>query len=479
MDNKQSTLHGIPPSFLSRMAGLLGDEYGAFVCSLDNPPVTGLRVNSLKISPEEFISKSPIGLNPIPWCRNGYSCDTRAVTSPGLGKHPYHAAGLYYLQEPSAMAAAEILSPQPGERVLDIAAAPGGKATHLAALMNNTGLLVANEIHPRRVWDLAENIERCGITNTVITNETPHRFAGHFSEYFDRVLVDAPCSGEGMFRKSDAARQEWYPELVNHCAVRQISILEDTAHLVRVGGRLVYTTCTFSVEENEAVISQFLVAHPEFDIIQITFCEGFRPAMPEWLGLKENQTLKRAVRVWPHLANGEGHFVALLERKDHGKQKLIQPGNPRSTKKSHKKVYPSKPMLALLEGFWSDTLTSKINQTHLDIEGSYVYLLPEEPIALEGLKVIRPGLWLGSFQKDRFIPSHSLAMAMDEKQARDVLRLQLDDTRIFSYFAGEQLIHPGEDGWVLITVEGYPIGWGKRTRGTINNYYPRGLQRRA
>ena len=217
------------------------------------------------------------------------------------GKHPYHTAGVYYLQEPSAMAAAEALSPLPGEKVLDLAAAPGGKATHLASLMKNTGVLVANEIHPRRVWDLAENLERCGITNAVVTNETPQRLADHFGEFFDRVMLDAPCSGEGMFRKSDIARKEWKPDLPSSCAVRQGSIIEQASRLVKPGGYLAYTTCTFSPEENEGVYCRVFTNYtPNFNYAQIYIFQVYYQHILNGLGSRILLTSTQAIRIWPH-----------------------------------------------------------------------------------------------------------------------------------------------------------------------------------
>ena len=248
------------------MHRLLGDEFTPFLARYDQPASVGLRVNTLKLLPEAFQALSPFSLSPIPWCPAGFeSCSAISVTGAAQpGKHPYHAAGLYHLQEPSAMAVAGLLDPQPGERVLDLSAAPGGKATHLSALMQNEGLLVANEIHPRRAWELFENTERWGARNVAITNATPRQLADHFGEFFDKVLVDAPCSGEGMFRKSEASRREWSPELAQSCAIRQGAILDQAARLVRPGGKLAYSTCTFAPEENESANAGFLEKHLEF-----------------------------------------------------------------------------------------------------------------------------------------------------------------------------------------------------------------------
>jgi NOL1/NOP2/sun family putative RNA methylase len=464
------------------MAVMLGNEYNDFLTSLHQSAITGLRVNTLKISPEEFFHRSPYKLSPVPWCSSGYIVESEnketGLISPG--KHPCHRAGLYYLQEPSAMAAAEALSPQPGEKVLDLAAAPGGKATHLAALMKNTGLLVANEIHPKRVWDLAENLERCGVTNAVVTNENPQRMADHFGDYFDRVMLDAPCSGEGMFRKGEVARKEWKPELVRSCSIRQAAILEQAARMVKPGGCLAYTTCTFSTEENEGVIVGFLKHHPEFDLRIFRHTQGYQPVKPEWIGLSPNHRINRAIRIWPHLTQGEGHFIALLVR--HGSSDMDPKGDEPKTGLLPKRNIKSQIMTTartILDDYFRANLSFTLDNTRLAMDGSYFYLLPEDAPNLTGLKVIHPGWWLGTIHKERFIPSHSLAMGIHGDQARHILPLQVGDQRLCSYFAGESFPDSGDNTWVLIAVDGFPVGWGKRVQNVIKNFYPHGLRRLA
>jgi NOL1/NOP2/sun family putative RNA methylase len=334
----------IPQPFLERMSRYLGDEYEAFARSLDQAPRTGLRVNTLKLSPEDFQGISAFALGEkVDWCPSAFHLPPPvsirvAGASPGL--HPHHLAGLYYLQDPSAMAPAELLAPRPGERVLDLAAAPGGKTTHLAALMGGEGLLVANEIKSKRVGHLAQNLERWGAGNVVITNETPEALADHFGAYFDRVLVDAPCSGEGMFRKDMGARADWSPEMVAGCAVRQSAILRLAAKMVRPGGYLLYSTCTFAPEENEAVIAGLLSRAADgsgmsFRTVALPQLDGFMSGRPDWLhldgpphGLRRPQSsgtssghssgtsseLDRAVRLFPHRVQGEGHFACLVQR---------------------------------------------------------------------------------------------------------------------------------------------------------------------
>jgi NOL1/NOP2/sun family putative RNA methylase len=469
-----------PKAFLDRMAGLLGSEFNEFLSCLRLPATTGLRVNTLKITSNEFIHKSSLMLSPLPWCSSGFivCAGEGGTVQVSHGTHPYHSAGLYYLQEPSAMAAAETLAPHHGEKVLDLAAAPGGKATHLAALMNNTGLLVANEIHPKRVWDLIENLERCGVTNAVVVNETPQRLADHFGEYFDRVMLDVPCSGEGMFRKSEVARKEWKPELIRSCAIRQSSILEQAARMVKPGGHIAYTTCTYSPEENEGVIDRFLLQHPEFNLEVFPYIPGYQPAKPEWIGLPAEDRVNHAVRIWPHRTQGEGHFIALLIKHESSAKYLGNDQNKASLDiNRHSRIKGLGKVKSILDDFYRANLTNTFERSKLAIDGSYIYYLTEDTPNLTGLHAIRPGWWLGSFNKERFTPSHSLAMGIKSDQAKHTLPLTPGDRQLSAYFMGESFPNAGEDGWVLVCVDDYPVGWGKRIQNVIKNFYPHGLRR--
>jgi NOL1/NOP2/sun family putative RNA methylase len=467
-----------PEAFLLRMSGLLGNEYIDFLASLHLPSKTGLRVNTLKISPKALLSRSTFILTPVPWCSSGYIVGSREGDEPvPPGKHPYHRAGLYYLQDPSAMAAAEILAPQPGEKVLDLSAAPGGKATHLAALMKNTGLLVANEIHPKRVWDLTENLERIGVTNAVVINENPRQLADHFGEYFDRLMLDAPCSGEGMFRKSEPARKEWKPELVHSCAVRQSAILEHAACMVKPGGRLVYTTCTFSTEENEGVVANFLKQHPEFDLDIFQPVQGYQPAKAEWIGLPSDHKINRAIRIWPHLTQGEGHFIALLIKNESSKKYRGHLGKPEFSSNNKSTLKSKKQAKSILDDYIIENLSFTYENSRIIFDGSYVYQSPEVTPNLTGLNVIRPGWWLGDIKKERFTPSHSFAMGIVKAEVKQILQLRVGDHRLSSYFAGESFPDSGDNGWVLVTVDGFPVGWGKRVQNVVKNFYPHGLRR--
>ena len=471
------------------MHDLLGDEFTPFLARYDQPASVGLRVNTLKLSPEAFQALSPFPLSPIPWSPAGF----QVIGAAQPGKHPYHAAGLYYLQEPSAMAVAELLNPQPGERVLDLSAAPGGKTTHLSGLMQNDGLLVANEIHPRRAWELFENTERWGARNVAITSATPRQLADHFGEFFDKVLVDAPCSGEGMFRKSEAARREWSPELTQSCAMRQSAILDQAARLVRPGGRLAYSTCTFAPEENESVIAGFLEKYLEFELLEAPYRPGFTPGRPGWVEMGRSlPELRNTVHLWPHLATGEGHFIALLRKKGTPEQENLPARRPAPISRSIFRLlqdfcranltgdesYGSNlhPLVALDDQSCARSLTNVAISAHLFVSGSYLYVLPPGLPDLTGLKVIHPGWWLGTVKKERFEPSHALALALRASQARRALRLEPENPQVLAYLRGGTLENQGEEGRVLVTIGDFPLGWGKRVQGRVKNYYPHGLR---
>ncbi len=454
----------LPSLFLARMKALLGQDYAAFCASYQQAARSGLRVNTLKISPAAFAALSPFPLQPLPWSSAAFLLADEEARP---GKHPYYAAGLYYLQDPSAMAAAELLQPQPGERVLDLAAAPGGKSTHLACLMQQQGVLVANEIHSQRVWDLAENLERWGAQNSVILNETPARLAQHLPAFFDRVLVDAPCSGEGMFRKSDSARRDWSPELVQGCALRQGPILQQAARLVRPGGWIVYATCTFAPEENEGVIAAFLREHPHFELADVSRQPGFDPGQPEWLEPPGATALRRAVRLWPHRGPGEGHFVALLH---------CRAGGETAAAPAMARTPPGRQVMAWYAAFCQRYLVDMPAADNLHQAGSFLYQFPPGAPELQGLRAIHPGRWLGVIKKNRFEPSHALAMSLPAAAARHTLDMPADDPDVLAYLGGQTLRRPGPDGWLLVAVDGYPLGWGKRVAGVIKNHYPRGLR---
>ncbi|MEW6092774.1 MAG: RsmF rRNA methyltransferase first C-terminal domain-containing protein, partial [Chloroflexota bacterium] len=463
----------LPLMFLERMSRLLGEEYPAFAAALEGEPVSGLRVNTLKLSADEFQALTPFPLGErVPWEPSAFYI-LPAPLSPGL--HPYHLAGLYYLQDPSAMAAASLLDPRPGDRVLDLAAAPGGKTTHLAALMQGGGLLVANEIKDKRLGHLAMNVERWGAGSVVVANETPERLADHFGAYFDRVLVDAPCSGEGMFRKDMGARLDWSPEMVAGCAVRQGNILRVAAKLVRPGGCLLYSTCTFAPEENEGVIAQFLDDHPDFEVETLLRLPGFMPGKPEWareknIKQKIKESLSGAVRLFPHRVAGEGHFVCKLKRIGEGELRREREGRLPEM---------NRPQAGLWQDFAGEVLAVDWPADRLRVRGERLYFIPEEMPDFGSLRLVHPGVWLGNFKKDRFEPAHPLALFLKRGQARNALDLQSGEAGrhhppLQAYLRGETLPSAGPPGWTLVTVDGWPLGWGKRVQGVMKNHYPRG-----
>ncbi len=459
----------LPPAFLERMQSLLGREYPDFLACYDAPPNVGLRVNLLKLTADDFRRLSPFGLEPVPWTAEGF----RLTDESQPGKHPYHAAGLYYLQEPAAMAATDALDPQPGERVLDLAASPGGKTTHIASRMQNTGLLVANEIRTKRIPALAGNLERWGVRNALITNEPPERLSDRLPGFFDRVLVDAPCSGEGMFRKEPDVRAEWNPEGIAGYAARQRLILAFAARLVHPGGVLVYSTCTFAPEENESVIASFLDENRDFALDPgLPPLPGLASARPEWIQPQRSDVWLGAARIWPHLSPGEGHFIARLKRVSGDKGPSIRRASL---------PVPPRPALDDFNRFISNYCS--LNTAHwspvterLALLGPRLYHVPPETPDLSGLRISSPGWWLGEAKKGRFEPSHALAMALRADDARLRLDLPADDGRVSAYLRGQTIAASLPDGWTLVTVDGFPLGWGKAVNGVLKNHYPAGLR---
>lgn len=498
----------LPEKFLERMQNMLGEEYPAFLESLSGKRYRALRINPLKAEIQEGKEKLPFVLSPVPWTKNGFYYEEEEQP----GKHPYHEAGLYYIQEPSAMAPVPCLmeertsaaaipeqqedvsaaaipeqqeEPATPERVLDLCAAPGGKSTQIAEYMWGRGMLITNEIHPQRAKILSENIERMGISNAIVLNETPESLSKKFIAFFDRILVDAPCSGEGMFRKNDNAGEEWSEENVALCAERQDGILDCAATMLRPGGRLVYSTCTFAPAEDEGSISRFLETHPDF-------------------------CLEKEERLMPHKVKGEGHFLAVLHR---GTKDISAERQTAGTEKS----IALKDCKEFLD-FAKEALTIPAEELTagkiLLRFGEQLYLAPAETPSLRGLKVLRPGLHLGTVKKNRFEPSHALALFLKKEQAVNGINLSCDGTAVRKYLEGQTLtIGEGCDvemadimtrgrtaaeqadtitregrsagqadvsmpkGWCLVCVDGYSLGWGKAAGAVLKNHYPKGLRK--
>lgn len=463
----------LPAGFTAKMQALLGAEADTFLTSLAEPARVGLRVNTLKCSRERFEELSPWPLTPVPWCNAGFLLGGNTPGRPGL--HPLHRAGVFYLQEPSAMAVAEAVAPKPGEWVIDLAAAPGGKATHLAGLMQNQGLLVANEVTGSRVRALGENLERLGVRHALITSESVQKLAARWGAVFDRVLLDAPCSGEGMFRKSEEAVLQWSEYLIESCAARQDGLLAEAAGLVKPGGVLVYSTCTFAPEENEKVIAAFLAEHEEFGLEPLSL-PGARPGHPDW-AKEPTEALKNTTRFWPHLNPGEGHFIAKLRRisgRTSGTQTPLKASPHAPVSRQAKDLWER----FVRETFSETPLHANTKTAPLTLRGEQLYALPETLPDLTGLKTLRTGLWLGTPKKNRFEPSHSLALALTQTELAgvDTLDLEAQSPELKRYLQGDVLDAPGRDGWLIVTVSGFTLGWGRRSRGTLKNFYPKGLR---
>lgn len=460
----------LPSDFIRKMQLLLNSEWEEFKTCYENNKYQALRFNPLKkgISPDiypELLSTLSIpDRTPVPWADHAYYYPDTAHP----GKHPWHEAGLYYIQEPSAMSAAALLAPEPGDRVLDLCAAPGGKSTQLAAYLNQTGLLVANEIHPARCKILSQNMERLGISNAIVTNEDSFALAARFPEYFDKIMVDAPCSGEGMFRKNPEAASEWSLANVKNCAARQSEILDNAAEMLVPGGKIVYSTCTFSPEENEQVIASFLEQHPEFELIQKDVPE-FDHGRPDWAN--HMPQLAFTFRLWPHHLHGEGHFAAILQKK--GSRPAHTSGKTAGLK--------DKNQLRLWQEFASTVLTPDMNdflqQGNLILFGDQLYRLPEDAPSLEHLKVLRAGLHLGTFKKNRFEPSHALALFLGIQDVKTSISLSLADPSTSMFFNGETINCDTQKGWCLVCIEGFSAGWGKASGGVLKNHYPKGLRK--
>lgn len=475
----------LPIEFEKKMKAFLGNEWDDFLYSYDNNRFQALRFNTLKVqSPEERMRiLKVLGISSdkrVSWANEAYYFDENVRP----GKHPYHEMGLYYIQEPSAMSAAALLAPKPGMRVLDLCAAPGGKSTQLATYLGDRGLLVSNEINTQRSRILSQNIERMGIKNAIVTNEDSFVLASHFPGFFNAIQVDAPCSGEGMFRKLPEAIEQWSMENVAICATRQKEILDNAAVMLKPGGVIVYSTCTFSKEENEDVIEYFLERHPDF-------------------------TLEEMERFWPHKVDGEGHFVAKLVRRgsvnelgadydlcEDSCNKVEDTGlkADRKTKKnknSKNRKNETKPALTkenmkLLTEFLDETISEDmaawIKNSRLVMFGEQLYRLPDMEVDIKGLKVQRAGLHIGEFKKQRFEPSHSLALALKLSEAKNVVKLTWDDPQTTGFFNGQSVMLSDEQtaeckkGWALVCVDGYTAGWGKVNGTQVKNHYPKGLR---
>lgn len=464
----------IKKAFLERMQRLLADEYPAFLESLTAERAFGLRANPLKVTPKALPELLPFPLTEVPWAAEGFYY--QAADRPG--QHPFHDAGLYYIQEPSAMAAAAALDPKPGERVLDLCAAPGGKSTHIAGRLKGKGLLIANEIIPNRAKILAQNLERLGASNAVVLNEDSERLAGRLPGFFDRILVDAPCSGEGMFRKDPLACDEWSVENVAACARRQQLILHNAAEMLRPGGRLVYSTCTFSPDENEGVVTAFLAAHPEFSLADTGLSAFFEPGRADFLpaGTIPPAGLDKTLRIWPHKTAGEGHFIAAFEKTGGEQPFPLKTAQP-SAEKAVLEAFDAFCINSFADDYPDSAPVKNPLEDGIPIQfGAEFYRLPPECFALDGLRAVQPGLHLGTLKKGRIEPAHALSRALPAEAFRQCLNLPADSPAVRAFLHGEVIEGNGLSGWIPVSVNGFILGWGKAGGGVVKNHYPKGLR---
>lgn len=472
-----------PEEYLDRMQKMLDWEGEAFFDALNREPKKALRINPLKSLEPVKLAHSLSLSKSVPWEPMGYYYDETFKA----GKHPFHEAGVYYIQEPSAMAPVSYLDVNENERILDLCAAPGGKSTQIAGKMMGTGLLVSNEINEKRAGILSENIERMGIANAIVTSEDPHNLSVHFPSYFDKILVDAPCSGEGMFRKNNEAISEWSPDNVRMCANRQDDILDCADIMLKPGGRMVYSTCTFAPDEDEGTVLRFLLRHPEYSLADVHKYDGMEGGKSEYLRYsysaddiqneERNQVdFNRTVRIWPHKFEGEGHFLAVLVK--NGDMSCL---SERSIKGLIDKEIA--PFLDFRKSSLLDVGYDNTNSAFIRF-GDNLYRLPKCAPDLKGIKVLRPGLHLGTFLKNRFEPAHALSHSLHMTNAVNTYNMSLESPEVMQYLNGQALRVDPEDinmnnpssPWVLISVEGFSLGWAKYAGGTLKNHYPKGLR---
>ncbi len=498
----------LPDKYVEKMKRLLGDEYASYEASLNEPLNHCLRVNTLKISVEDFLKISPFKLSPVPWAENAFYYDA-SVDYPS--KHPFYFAGLYYLQEASATLPAATIPIEEGDKVLDICAAPGGKTTELAARLKGTGILVSNDISASRLKALQKNVEAFGAPNVVITCETPDKLANHFGPYFDKILIDAPCSGEGMFRKSTSMISAWELNGNEKFEVIQRSILDQVVKMLRPGGMILYSTCTFDPGEDEEQILYLFSLDNSLELVPIKMHEGFEPGHSDWVSDEINDIIASAggklekpineynleytAHLFPHRVNGEGHYVSLIKKDDNASSDdNTGKGGFVSTLKIKKSKLPEE-----VEEFFGHISAQcpAFDKDRVEINSDKVFLIPKDAPVTKGLRTMRTGVYLGEIKKKRFEPSQSLPMLLTAKDFDNVIRLKPESTAVYKYLRGETLeiedirndiyfddmsINDAsvdsfiselisKPGWIMICVLDYPLGFAKNIRGTLKNKY--------
>lgn len=490
----------LPERFLEMMQQILGEEYDAFLDGFDGKRQYGLRVNTAKIGLEEFERIAPFPLKKIPWIPEGYFYEEEAAPA----KHPFYAAGLYYLQEPSAMTPASRLPVQPGEKVLDLCAAPGGKATALGAKLRGEGLLVANDINTARTKALLRNVELFGISNAFVTNEPPYILAERYPQYFDKIMVDAPCSGEGMFRKNPAVIEAWQEKGPEYFSKLQKEIILHGADMLRPGGQMLYSTCTFSPAENEAVITHLLEERPDMEVIPMEDYEGFSSGITAFEGQKFHESCALCRRIFPHKMRGEGHFLALLHKKETNayaeSMESYQQEDGAERRESKKKRKKASREQTKHKYWWEECrldkeqtqaladffvhVTLPLQRERIDIRADKVYYVPAETHAHRQsgrIHFLRNGIYMGDLKKKRFEPSQPFALVLSKDTFDSCLSFPKDDERLEKYLKGESIDVSDREtkgnGWYLLLADGYPLGFGKLAGQILKNKYPASWRR--
>lgn len=434
--------------FDARMKSLLKDEYDDFKKALLEKPVKGLYLNRNKKNVERVLEEQYIEHHPI--VENGYLYDENYHP----GRSAYFLAGLYYIQEPSAMLVADALPIEPDDFVLDMCAAPGGKSCEIASRLTGEGVLIANDIEASRARILSENIERFGLDNTIVTNVDPMRFTKQFQEAFDKIVLDAPCSGEGMFRKLEQAVDTWSEDKVLECAHIQKNLLKGAYDMLKQGGMVIYSTCTYSYEENEAMV-HYAVDELGFELLPLSKSHGLCPGVD----------LDEVVRCYPHHYRGEGHFIALLRKPGNSPRKVVRPMKPQVSQAD----------LKVLKAFYQETLNKKVPAYIIENNG-HLYAIKKNFPELKGIRVLRNGLYLGEVRKNRFIPSYSLALTLTKEDVKRSYDYSCDSEEIKKYIHGETLEGTGNKGFGVVFVDGYPLSFYKESN-QVKNLFPKGLRR--